>query len=85
MDDITQNLKKMMKVDDAKNDLDLPHADELNTLIGKQFYNIDSRKKMAQDLTEKNAEFCFAVYSTLNQKVVRTMVILKELMHLFNM
>ena len=82
LDDFTQSSKKIMKKDENSNAL---QNEELNTLISKQFYNIDDKKKMVQDLSKKNAEFCFAVYSTLNQKVVRTMVILKELMYLFNM
>lgn len=44
----------------------MPHSDEFNTLMGKRFYNIDNKKKITQDLTDSNAEFCFGVYSTLN-------------------
>jgi hypothetical protein len=53
-----------------------------NTFVGKQFSNIEEQIKEMKDRRDGNGVFCFAVYSTLNQTVRRTLLIFSEMMNL---
>ena len=54
-----------------------------NTFTAKKFTNIDEQIKVVQDERDLNAEFCYAVYSTLNQKIRKSLLVVCELMNLF--
>lgn len=43
---------------------------------------IDEKIKQTQDERDDNTEFCFKVFSNINQKVHRSMLIFRELMNI---